>query len=202
MGIELVTEAVRNWSFLPGNPYKVLVFMAAHTLDAGKMTEHYGWVDRGYYFRGHVALAGAIGYGPKTAPGKKAQEQVRLAVKVLLTEGAIVREVDGKPGQRAEYRLTLEAQPVENTLARHQTIPLETGGTIPLESGDTDTPGEQGDLSPLMVGVQGQIKDSVEEKPEELSVDSQPYVQSARAAVEEAKKRWRLDDEVREVSLG
>lgn len=108
----------------------------------------------------------------------------------------------GKPGQRAEYRLTLEAQPVENALARHQTIPLETGGTIPLEAGGTHTPEEQGDPSPLIVGVQGQIKDSVEEKPEEPSVDSQPYVQSARAAVEEAKKRWRLDDEVREVSLG
>ncbi|GGU17049.1 hypothetical protein [Nocardioides albus] len=202
MGIELVTEAVRNWSYLPGNPYKVLVFMAAHTLDAGKMTEHFGWVDRGYYFRGHVALAGAIGYGPKTAPGKKAQEQVRLAVKVLLTEGAIVREVDGKPGQRAEYRLTLEAQPVENTLARHRTIPLETGGTIPLDSGGTEAPDNRGDLYPLEEGDQGGIKDSVEEKPKDPSVDSQTYVQSARAAVDEAKRRWRLDGEAQEVSLG
>ncbi|MDQ4113704.1 MAG: hypothetical protein M3306_21795 [Actinomycetota bacterium] len=131
MGIELVTETVRNWSYLPGNPYKVLVFMAAHTLDAGKMTEHFGWVDRGYYFRGHVALAGALGYSPEAASGKKAQEHVRLAVKVLLAEGAIVREVEGKPGQRAEYRLALEAKSVENLPGRRRSIPLETGGDDP-----------------------------------------------------------------------
>lgn len=202
MGIELVTEVVKHWSYLPGNPYKVLVFMAAHTLDSGKMTEYFGWVDRGYYFRGHVALAGALGYSPEAASGKKAQEHVRLAVKVLLVEGAIVREVEGKPGRRAEYRLALEAKPVENLPGRRQSIPLETGETIPPESGGMDTPEEQGDLSPRNQGVQGQIKDSAEEKPEDPTVDSQTYVKSARAAVEDARRRWGLTADGEEVSLG
>lgn len=113
VGSQLVRAVSDNWGHLPAGPYKLLVRMAAYSLDTSTDPSK----PAGHYWRGWADLAVALGRKPPEdgddspeAVTRRAtlKHEVRRHTNTLIAKGAVQRVVDnpGK-GTRQVWRLTV-----------------------------------------------------------------------------------------------
>lgn len=113
MGLRLVREVSDHWGHLPAGPFKVLMRMAAYSLDSSndpeKPPEH--------YWRGWQDLAESLGRtlpdrDDKSPEAQRRKATVKSEIKrhtaVLVAAGAVKRAVDNPgAGTRQVWKLTL-----------------------------------------------------------------------------------------------
>lgn len=113
MGSQLVRAVSDDWGHLPAGPYKLLIRMAAYSLDQSSDPAK----PAGHYWRGWQHLAEGLGRKPPQSDDrspeanikrKTMQEEVRRHTAALVRLGAVQRAVDNPgTGTRQVWKLTL-----------------------------------------------------------------------------------------------
>lgn len=144
MGDQLMKRVVRDWGDLPGNAYKCLMVMAMSAMDPKEQARHDG--ERPKYWGGWQRLAiaglGRRDWPPDRDESDEAQrvrethrKRVVVAVRDLITMGAIESAQPGKQTLRAEYWLTLDRAEMDGKRPTERTESVQETDGNRLQNG-------------------------------------------------------------------
>lgn len=110
MGHALMDRVALEWGDLPGNSYKCLMVMASCAMDQAEPPLYWGgWERLAVQGLGKRDMPADSDDSPAAVARRKAlAEVVRLAIKDLRNAKAIEVARRGRPGVRAEFKLTLQ----------------------------------------------------------------------------------------------
>lgn len=176
MGATLVAQVLSDWSWLPDRAFRVLVRMALTALDRPR-----GETPAATYFGGHELLALTLRSGSRGGTAKTVKREVREAVQICVSAGAVRRIGEARAGHNGTYRLTLDAPPGVDRAPRR----AKQEGEIPPPVEGPITPPQEGSTTPPKGGEPTPPKEVIEEPRKELSQegrgDLRTTVTAARA---------------------